>query len=342
MVSDFWIVFQWWGALFLVGAAAYPLTRKLFHDWFDSGYLFSKAVGMAAVTYLVYLGGVLHIIPFTQGAVWGAAGLLFFLGVLLHKGEKKEKIHPSIFLAEEIFFLAALLFWSWVKGHEPSIHNLEKFMDFGFTKSILDSRFFPAPDMWYAGGTINYYYFGHTVMAVLTRVSGIDLTYTFNLMLAAIFAFTCTMSFSIGVQLLRIRKGMGKIGQIGGGLLTAFLVTLAGNMQTIYAFTQGYDGENVQPFWKLLWPIGEFISRLPDGLNRYWYANATRFIPYTIHEFPSYSFVVSDVHGHVLSIPFVLLALGLLIAVFGTDRTNKNSQFVIRNSFSMDFCAAYF
>ncbi|MBI3385805.1 hypothetical protein HY031_01840 [Candidatus Gottesmanbacteria bacterium] len=57
--------------------------------------------------------------------------------------------------------------------------------------------------------------------------------------------------------------------------------------------------------------------RLPEGLNRYWYANATRFIPYTIHEFPSYSFVVSDVHGHVLSLPFVLLAIALLIMVFG-------------------------
>ncbi|MCX6791725.1 MAG: DUF2298 domain-containing protein [Candidatus Gottesmanbacteria bacterium] len=343
-MSDLQLVFQWWGTLFLVGAAAYPLTRKLFRGWFDSGYLFAKAVGMAVVTYLVYLGGVLHLVPFTQGAVWGAMGVTFALGVLLNlkfeirnlKSIKNLGINQSrgaatMFL-EELFFFAALLLWSWVKAHEPSIRSLEKFMDFGFTKSILDSSFFPAPDMWYAGGTINYYYFGHTVMAVLTRLSGIDLTYTFNLMLATIFAFTCTMSFSIGVQLLRMRKGIRVIGQIGGGLLTAFLTTLAGNMQTIYAFTKGYDGENVQPFWKLLWPIGDFLNRLPDGLNRYWYANATRFIPYTIHEFPSYSFVVSDVHGHVLSIPFVLLALGLLIAMFGAARTNKNSLFTIHYS----------
>jgi YYY domain-containing protein len=255
-----------------------------------------------------------------QGTVWAAMGIVFVIGVVLNRGDKgnTENRGNKKIILEEIFFFAALLFWSWVKAHEPSIHNLEKFMDFGFTKSILDSKFFPAPDMWYAGGTINYYYFGHTVMAVLTRLSGIDLTSTFNLMLAAIFAFTCTMSFSIGVQLLHIRKGIRLIGQIGGGLFTAFLTTLAGNMQTIYAFTQGYDGDKVVPFWTILWPIGDFITRLPDGLNRYWYANATRFIPYTIHEFPSYSFVVSDVHGHVLSIPFVLLALGLMISFFGT------------------------
>jgi YYY domain-containing protein len=313
MLADLSIIFQWWGTLFLVGAAAYPLTRRLFRNWFDSGYLFAKAVGLATVTYIVYLLGVLHIAPFVQVTVWGAMGAIFILGVLVNRKDKKDtedtKKKILLMVAEEVFFFSALLFWSWVKAHEPSIHSLEKFMDFGFTKSILDSTFFPAPDMWYAGGTINYYYFGHTVMAVLTRISGIDLTTTFNLMLATIFAFCFTMSFSIGKQLTK---------KIGGGVLTAFLTTLAGNMQTLYAFTQGYDGDKVQPFWKLLWPIGEFISRLPDGLNRYWYANATRFIPYTIHEFPSYSFVVSDVHGHVLSIPFVLLALGLLISFFGT------------------------
>lgn len=296
-LSDLLLVFQWWGTLFLIGAAAYPLTRRL-----GLSYLFSKAVGMAAVTYIVYLLGVLHIAPFVQVTVWVAMGTVFLIGIIIKSPREPRSLKWKPILAEEIFFFLCLLFWSWVKAHEPSIRGLEKFMDFGFTKSILDSKFFPAPDMWYAGGMINYYYFGHTVMAVLTRVSGIDLTYTFNLMLATIFALCFTMSFSIGKQLTK---------KFAGGILTAFLVTLAGNMQTIYAFTRGYDGENVQPFWMLLGKI---------DLNRYWYPNATRFIPYTIHEFPSYSFVVSDMHGHVLSIPFALLAIALLIAMFGQIR----------------------
>lgn len=323
MLTDLPIVFQWWGTLFLVGAAAYPLTRRLFGTWFDRGYLFAKAVGLATVTYGVYILGILHMLAFTKLSILISMGAVFVLGLFLtsdkrEKEEKKGSRHAMIVLAEEVFFFAALLFWTWVKAHEPSIHNLEKFMDFGFTKSILDSRYFPAPDMWYAGGTINYYYFGHTVMAVLTRLSGIDLTSTFNLMLSTIFALCFTMSFSIGRQLLAGVKGMRDMAKTAGGVLTAFLVTLTGNMQTIYAFTQGYDGDKVKPFWQLLWPIKDVVSRLPDGLNRYWYANATRFIPYTIHEFPSYSFVVSDIHGHVLSIPFVLLAIALLVGLFTT------------------------
>ncbi len=312
--ADVALVFQWWGTLFLVGAAAYPLTRALKLDYF-----FSKAVGLAAVTFLILLGGVLRIVPFTQGAVWGAIGITFAIGLLANlkfkiknlkvitDSEKDTRKEVIGFIAKELFFFAALFFWAWVKGHEPSIRGLEKFMDFGFTKSILNGRYFPPADMWYAGYPINYYYFGHTVMAVLTRLSGIDLSYTFNLMLTTLFALSLTMSFAIGKQLV---KGTGVLREIAGGALTAFLVTLAGNMQTIYAFTQGYEGDRVVPFWTLKWTW--------EGLSRYWYANATRFIPYTIHEFPSYSLVVSDVHGQVLSIPFVLLAIALLIKIWGS------------------------
>lgn len=332
--ADVWIVVRFWGALFLIGAAAYPLTRYLFATWYDRGYLFSKAVGLALITWIVYVFGMARVTAFTDVTIWVAIGAVFFIGLLVSIGNSHQKGEPSrlssrtlmVIIGEEGVFFAALLFWSWIKAHEPSIRGLEKFMDYGFMQSILNSTYFPPPDMWYPPMPINYYYFGHLVTALLTKVSGLDLGYTFNLMLAAIFSFTLTMSFSIGYQLIytslsAIHKKPW-VALISGGL-TAFLVTLSGNMQTIYAFTKGYTGEDVKPFWELLWGRGEFWSRLPEGIERYWYANATRFIPYTIHEFPSYSFVVSDIHGHVLSIPFVLLALALLFEIFSTWKERR-------------------
>jgi YYY domain-containing protein len=356
MGSDLGLIITWWAVLLAIGAAAYPLTRKLFSGWFDRGYLFSKAVGLVTVSYLVWLGGSLHIVPFTVISIIISTVLVFFIGLALtlnreFRIENKEKNTNDskfqilnskfiIFVCEELFFLAALTFWVWIKAHEPSIHGLEKFMDFGFAKSILNGRYFPPADMWYAGGTVNYYYYGHYIMALLTKLSGIDLRYTFNLMLSTLFAFTLTMSFSIGVQLYKLALSKKQVmngelriannekeksnhnsvfsilNSIFAGLLTAFLVTSAGNMQTIYAFTKGYGTDTPIAFWKLLWPVGQFWQDLPQGLNSYWYANATRFIPYTIHEFPGYSFVVSDVHGHVLSLPFVLLAIALLMTLF--------------------------
>lgn len=286
--------------LFLIGAAAFPLTRLLFHAWFDQGYLFSKAVGLAVIGWLVFVFGMARIAPFTIGTILMAIGILFAFGFVLNRLLRTPRLPKSpiwkTILVEELFFFVALLLWTWVKAHEPSIRGLEKFMDYGFMQSILNSSYFPPVDMWYPPHSINYYYFGHLVTAMVTKASNLDLSYTFNLMLSTIFALCFTMSFSIGRELTK---------KISGGLFTAFLVTLAGNMQTIYAFTNGYTGDNVKPFWNLGWTL--------KGIETYWYANATRFIPFTIHEFPSYSFVVSDVHGHVLSIPFVLLAIALLL-----------------------------
>ena len=52
-------------------------------------------------------------------------------------------------------------------------------------------------------------------------------------------------------------------------------------------------------------------------------SDATRYIGYnpetndkTIHEFPVYSFVVSDLHAHVVNMIFVLTIIGILLAIF--------------------------
>lgn len=327
-IFDVFLVLRFWGALFLIGAAAFPVTKLLFPHWHDRGYLFSKAVGLSIVTWIVYILGLSRLLEFRVETIYAAISLVFAAGIvgtyqMVTKGMQKERRSPLgvRIVLYEMFFLGALLFWSWIKAHEPSIRGLEKFMDYGFMQSILNSRYFPPADMWFPPYPINYYYFGHLVTALLTKLSGLELAYTFNMMLAALFAFTLTMSFSIGYQLMEttpVFAAKRRFVPWAGGIVTAFLVTLAGNMQTIYAFTKGYTGEEVKPFWELVWGAGEFFAKYQEGMQLYWYANATRFIPYTIHEFPSYSFVVSDVHGHVLSLPFVLLAIALVLSLFGS------------------------
>src|SRR5581483_4280324 len=212
-------------------------------------------------------------------------------------------------------FFIALLAWAFIRGHEPSIHGLEKYMDFGFVNSNLRTEYFPAKDLWLAPLTINYYYFGHLVTALLTRLSGIDPIIAYNLMIATLFAFAFSLAFSLAANLIYVyrvkevgvKHTVKKSGVIVGGMLGGFILSLAGNLHTIYAFFTSYEGEHPVPFWTL--PLKfDFMS--------YWYPNATRFIPFTIHEFPIYSFVVSDLHGHVLSIPIVLTLIALLLHEF--------------------------
>ena len=88
------------GTLFLVGAAAWPLTRILFggireireiggdtgekedYGWWDGGYLFSKAVGMAAATWIVYVLGTIRVMPFSVVSIGVAITVVFLLGIM--------------------------------------------------------------------------------------------------------------------------------------------------------------------------------------------------------------------------------------------------------------------
>ncbi len=247
-----------------------------------------------------------------------------------------------LIIFEELIFFIALAFWSYVKAHQPDIEGLEKYMDFGFINSILRSNYFPPPDMWLSPNVINYYYFGHLVTAVLTRLTAINPAVTFNLMLSTIFAFCFAGSFSIAINLIVSSRGVKRRGDpneiasplarndikiICFSLLTAFIVTLGGNLHTIYAFTKGYvPADKPVPFWQVL-------GTAPN-ISGYWYPNATRFIPYTIHEFPSYSYVVSDLHGHVLDIPFVLFTIALLLSIVIASEVPRKSRGAAKQSTS--------
>lgn len=326
--SDFMYVFQWWALFAVIGILFLPATMLLFPTFIDKGYLFGKVLGIIILSYLVLILGMLHIFPFSR------LSTLFILIVSsitiaiyvykkrrIAKEEVLKKIH--VFLLEEALFFACLLFWSNIRGNQPDIHGLEKFMDFGFINSILRSDFFPPKDMWLTSLPINYYYFGHLVTAVLTKLSGIASSVTYNLMVATIFSLTFAYSFSIGLNLFhhisnKLDAQRLSLYPIIAGIVTAFLVSLSGNLHTMYAFFKPYAVENPVPFWQLTF--------LPQTFpNSYWYPNATRFIYNTIHEFPLYSFVVSDLHGHVLSIPIVLFIVALLFSLL-LLREEKSSK----------------
>ena len=360
--QDLLYVLRWWITFFVIGLIFFPLTAKIFSNFFDKGYIFARILGMAAISYVVFVLGILKILPFTFSTIILVATFFLIINILIFRaylkavipsltgnrdsrlrGNDKRRLPWKIFLFEEIIFFITLFFWSYIHAHQPDIHGLEKYEDFGFINSILRSEYFPPADMWFTPLSINYYYFGHLVTAVLTKLSNIPSYITFNVMLATIFAFTFTGAFSIGSNLIEKIKNQSpiqsgtKIKIMFGGLLTAFIVSFAGNLHTIYTFFKPYVNENPVPFWQLAFSFNAFP-------NSYWYPNATRFIENTIHEFPLYSFVVSDLHAHVLDMPFVLLAIALLFSLLlrlnnhndlQTQNYNSKLKAFISNSFAI-------
>ncbi|MBI4096194.1 MAG: hypothetical protein HY425_00570, partial [Candidatus Levybacteria bacterium] len=364
--SDFLSVVQWWTVIFIIGAIFIPITNLILSNFFDKGYIFSKIIGTAAISYAVFVLGFLKILPFTQATIFIVIALFAGINILIFKKKIKLAIKQfdneaiKIIIFEEALFLGVLFFWSFIHAHQPDIHGLEKYMDYGFINSILRAKYFPPLDMWFTPFSINYYYFGHLVTAVLTKLSLLPSPITFNLMLSTISALSFVSAFSIGANLFKILMNKGRVAKeeglptplrlkasrgkttlesaglpavalakVGGklltgpvlaGLLTAFILNFAGNLHTLHLFFKPYLNENPVPFWNLIFSPQTFP-------NNYWYPNATRFIENTIHEFPIYSSVVSDLHGHFLDLPFVLLTIAILLSlVLKSQITNHKSQ----------------
>lgn len=328
-LPDLLLTLQWWGYIFVIGLISFPLVSRLFSSFTDKGYAFAKIIGMVVLSYLVFILGVTHVAPFTQLTVIGTAiCLAAVITILLIKFPQKLLFSFSTFFLialEEVLFLGGLLFWAHVRAYQPDIFGLEKYMDFGFVNSILRSTYFPPRDMWYTPYPINYYYFGHLVTAVITRLTGIPSLISFNLMLATLFAFTYTLSFSIAGNLwsaflsVKTKKKNLLLAFIPAGILGGFLVTMSGNLHTIYTFFKAYPNDSPVPFWQLPFSVQTFP-------NNYWYPNATRFIYHTIHEFPSYSYIVSDLHGHVLDIPMVLTTVAILFSIISKSQVLRIKQ----------------
>ncbi len=328
IVADLVSSLVWWGAIFSIGLMFVPITYYLFYSYQSLSYTFSKVVGILFLGISVWTLSYLKILSLSSFNLYLVVILWIILNIYLvwkRRVNLKQLSFKSVVL-QEALFIVAFLFWGYIKAHEPSIHGLEKFMDFGLINSVLQSDYLPAKDIWLTPFSINYYYFGHFITAFLIKISGVYPAIGYNLMLSSLFAFCLTLSFCIGFNLYEkfetssLKKSDDFKFKIITGFLAAFLVTLGGNLQTIYAFFQNYvPADNPVPFWQL-----------PLQLNfaGYWYPNATRFIPFTIHEFPLYSFVVADLHGHVLDIPFVLLIIALLIQIF-YQQTLRRADYIL-------------
>ena len=184
----------------MIGISFFPFTYKIFNNFIDKGYIFSKILGLLFISYSIFVLSSFKLLTFSTINLIIIWTTLFAVQLFILRKQKYElRKHLKIFIFEEFLFLIALIAWSYVRSFSPSIHGLEKFMDFGFINSILRTEYLPPRDMWLTPFSINYYYFGHLFTAVLTKLSQIPSFITFNLMIASLFAFTFTMSFSIGI-----------------------------------------------------------------------------------------------------------------------------------------------
>ncbi len=185
----------------------------------------------------------------------------------------------------EVLFLICFFLMLDVRFINPTISYAEKFMDHGFLASVIRNPVVPPLDPWFAGGTLNvYYYLGYWMLGCLAIVSGVPSTIAFNLALPTVFALSAVSLYAIGTLLLDRFRWLP--------LITLVLPNPALIFQLI-------TGKAVNPAYdaSLSW-LG------------------TRTITNTINEFPLFSFIWGDVHAHVISIFNQVFLLFLLLFAY--------------------------
>ena len=323
--GDVWTFWTWYLLALVLGVAAMPLTGRLFRRFDDKGWIFSKVTAIAITGFLTWFLVTLKILKFTAVTCVAVTVICTVLSILLYRKEQKDGFecipfaHLNLVYAEELLFFAFFLMWTYFAGFHPAAYGTEKFMDYGFMEAMMRSKTLPATDLWYSEGKINYYYGGQYFAVFLTKLSGTKVELTYNLMRTFVAGLAFIMPFSLVHQMVKDRLGRNisgwkkKLPSVTG-FLAGIAVSVAGNMHyVVYAC------------------VIPWIQKLKgEEVSSYWFPDATRYIGFnpdvddkTIHEFPCYSFVLGDLHAHVVDIMFVLLILALLYAWMKKVRTTK-------------------
>jgi len=342
------IVAVWWLWMEVIGLAAWPLAYRFFRRLPDRGYCFARPLGLLLTSYVLWLGGSLGIVRNSLGGALFSLGVVAVgSGVFYWRRRDAERrgddpglvgwlrANKGLVVCVELLFAGALAIWALLRAYSPELTTAggEKFMEIMYLNSIGRSEYFPPHDAWLSGYAISYYYFGYVMVATLTMLSGFAAHLTFNVGVALLFALTCTGAFGLVYNLVRLPGGEGRARRerpLAWGLLGAVLVTVLGNLE---GFLEVLYGNRLLPqgFWRWL-DIQElneaFGPAAGAGLlpsrSGWWWWRASRVIHdldpagqsmgiQPIDEFPSFSFLLGDMHPHVLALPFVLLALAVAL-----------------------------
>ena len=336
--QDFLPFMKWWMTLLLLGLLFMPLSQIFFSQFHDNGYLFSKVIGIAGSGYLMWLFSSMRIIKFSQNACLLVVFLCLLANVLILQKNKNVTIltmfhqkKVASMITEELLFFAVFLIWIYIRGFKPEAYGTEKFMDYGFMTSMMRSDYMPPQDFWFSGSKLNYYYVGQFMATYMTKVSFVSVSISYNLMLMTLAAFSFVLPYSLVYNVtnyyFKERFITSKIGPVIAGILSAAGVSIAGNMHfPLYYWI-------VPRVNKLLGNKGEY--------SKFHFPDSTRYIGYhpetndkTIHEFPNYSFVLGDLHAHVINIIFVITLLAVLFAwlLYRKQRARNNMKFIIKEN----------
>ena len=311
-------VLTWWLALQGIGLIAFPLSFLFLGKLTDRGYALAKVLGLLLVGFLLFIGATIGIV--TNDRV-GVLAILSLLGVAAIAVSLQRRSEMGRFLQEnwryivlvEVLFTAAFVTSAYLRSFVPEIIGTEKPTEFAFFNAVLRTDHFPAEDPWLAGNHISYYYLGFIMFGGVTKLLGTAAPVAFNTALIATAALSVVSVFGTIFNLVTAKGSTwrGILFGLTGVVLTMFLSSLEGLLELTAV-------HGVGPASLYSWAEVEGLALANTASSWYpdewwWWWRATR-VPsgWDIEEFPFFSFLLGDLHPHVMAIPFTLLAIAAI------------------------------
>src|SRR3954452_14663771 len=308
------------GLVEAVGLAAAPLAGLVLGRLPGAGLGLSKVLGLLLVPWVVWMLASLHVaaygVPLIGGVLAGLAlaGALAALRVRALGGRAENRgwsarraarlalpaddpVRRRLLLGSEAVFAVAYAAMALLVSFAPDVWGTEKPMDMSFITAINASAHFPPHDPWMSGESLNYYYLGHLVFAWPIKLLGIRPDAGYLLAWGALMGLTATAVYTFaGTLWAAARATLGERAPRGGpvfaGLVAAALMTILGNLAGVRAWVNAAN------------PPSDYA----------WF-DPSRVIPNTINELPSFSFILGDLHAHVIALPFSVLAIAFALQV---------------------------
>ncbi len=310
-----------WLALFVgLGAIALPSVGLVFARLGDRGAGLAIPSALCVVGVIGYWGGRLTFGPLigllAVGALAGTSGWAVRRGVAVDWRRYGEI---------SAVFALAFGFLVFVRAFDPSIVAIggEKFLDYGLLNTLSRAETLPPEDPWFAGERVRYYYGGHLIAALLGQLAATPPHYAYNLALAGFYATIVSTVYGLAGT---IAADAG-YSRLRAALAGAFLVGLASNLATpvrlVVWLVPGGRGVAEAVGIPTTRNGGETVAFGPSFFG-YW--DASRVIPGTINEFPFFAFLNGDLHAHMLSVPFLCLAVGCCYAYWRTPASERGRR----------------
>jgi YYY domain-containing protein len=319
----------WWFVLSVIGWLSWPLAALAFRAAPGRGYAYARSLGLLLVTYLFWISSSLTGVPNTRNILWLLVALLAMVNALLwvrHGAELRAFLREErrTILTAELLFAACFVLYAVQRSYHAAIIHTEQPMDFALLNGILASPRMPPQDPWLSGFTISYYYLGYLMAAVMVRLTGIASSVGYNLALAQTFALTAVAAYGLVHDLSRAHSRDPEVARKarGYGIVGAVALALASNLEGVL---EGIKALGLRSEAFLQWfhvpglsEAGSTGSWLP--LGEWWWWRASRVITdgrllgaanQVITEFPAFSFILGDLHPHVMALPFLILALAM-------------------------------